>query len=411
MDRIFEYSPEMEDRSKVFRVDADRELSVFDDFVERNRPMLGKRRNRRVWTLASQVAYYPLPNAVPRLIQDYAGPEFFRTAPGGEIWYIEQDTEKLREVWRDEAEVARSFLPDSSAESLLFFSPQGFSGLEVGLLPFHSLWLSLAWARPYVFGTLAPVLRGYFIFLPEHPLTDLDDYEWNLTDALLQNVMDIYSDNHVPSRGPRSIFPAEVAKLDGRKTYLEWAIDAIDALVEATLRVVDSITRLLVQWTISRIAVETYLIAILDIPFLRKTLLYHLLDKYASLVHLAGFPFSGLQPGPAGEVEAWLGLLDWRMWKQEVEPALSKIPRPAGQFMNTGTEWAYDLLRSGDPAPEDLRAYRNTSHGYNIKAAGELLKDTGEIHNDLADISLGLWHWLVAGEIVHHLEDKRASVR
>jgi hypothetical protein len=407
LDRIFEYTSEMEERTKVVR--PDKEVSVFDDYVEGHRRLLGTTKKRRIWTLASQTAYYPLPNAVPRLIQDYVGPEFFRTAPMGEIWYIEQDTEKLRRVWREEAEFAKRILPHSSVESLLFFSPQGFSGMEVGLLPFYSLWLSLAWARPYVFGTLAAALRGYFIFLPDAPLTDLDDYEWNLTDALLDNVMDIYSDRHVPHRGPRSIFPEGVAKQESRKAYLEWAVTRIDCLVEATLGIADSITRLLVQWTISRIAIETYLIAILDVPFIRKTILYHLLDKYASLAHLAEYPFERLRTGMTGETDAWLALLDWQMWERNVQSALSRIPRPAGQFITSRTEWIYEQLRDGDPTPRMLRAYRNTSHGYRIRAAEDLLKDTGEVHNDIADISLGLWHYLLASEFVGHLQDKRVG--
>ncbi len=409
LDRIFEYNPELEARHKVFLVDADKEVPEFDAFVERYRPLLGERRISRVWSLTGQISYYPLANAVPRVIQEYAGPEFFKTSPGGEIWYIEQDIEKLHKAWRDEFEIAKKFAPDSSIEALHFFSPQSFSGLEVGLLPYHSLWLSLAWGHPFVFGTLAAPLRGYVIFLPEWPITDLDDYKWNLTDALLMNVIDIYSDQEVPHRGPRSVFPEALATLPSRKEYLEWAIQGIDSLIEETLRIEHPITRLLIQWTISRIAVETYLIAILDVPILRKTILYHLLDKYASLMHLAEFPFSGLARGQVGEVEAWLAMLRQEMWTQQVMPALSKIPGQVGQFLIHSAEWAYEKLAEGSPTPEQLRAYRNTSHGYTIRDASDLLRDTGEVQNDLPDISLGLWHYLLASEFVDHLRDK--SVR
>ena len=146
-------------------------------------------------------------------------------------------------------------------------------------------------------------------------------------------------------------------------------------------------------------AIDLITICRSDVPYIRKWQFFGLVDAFAALLNeLFQFEIS--------ESDTFMLTLSMNFFENELLPTLEQIPTEI--IRNTLIEHIRHQYESisemGDDdicGPQLLWIYRNTRHGYSLEQRKKmdqqiiLLKHSGSIPNDLPDIAIALWHYVL----------------
>lgn len=211
----------------------------------------------------------------------------------------------------------------------------------------------------------------------------------------------------------RYCFGSKTAEFDATKEYLNWYIDRFNIFYSELLKIgkqndPKERTRCYISGlTISRLAVDAVTILSMDVPSVRKWQFFGFLDALASLINLMKIGKTGMGIDKAKVAE----ILGRRFYQSQLLPALGQIPNPfIREEIITHTKSIYDAIanmkfsiksQEGDSrtvtGPDLIWAYRNARHGYAIteKDQEALLLHSGRIPDDLPDLTIALWHYLL----------------
>jgi hypothetical protein len=185
--------------------------------------------------------------------------------------------------------------------------------------------------------------------------------------------------------------------------YLEWYVEQFNALFEELLAIGQNSDQagrekcLVTGWTINRLAVDTIAISITDAPYIRRWQFFGMLDAIAGLKN----EFEGTSH--YNDAQTAKEMLDLAFFRQTIEPLLSRIPIPAVRDeLLTHTRIQYhaidEMQTDGCTGPELVRLYRNSRHGYTLRNSDDrrqLLEHCGSIPNDMPDLAIALWHYVL----------------
>ena len=192
-------------------------------------------------------------------------------------------------------------------------------------------------------------------------------------------------------------YPDSVVHPESTKQYLDWYINQIGQVMTTIVAIDDAPCRKVVALMINRLAVNIIIIMAVDIPYIRKWYFLGLLDMLASLESLCRQVNERSQ---RQEAELWECFLAPGFWEAVVFPALQQIPVDAirSELLSLSEQQLKAIGNLGSEAIDILRDYRNSYHGYYLlkrKSMERLLQHSGEIPDNLPDLAIGLWHYLL----------------
>lgn len=337
-------------------------------------------------------------NLFPDYLLKLYAPFFFECFEKGEIWFLPFNEDASIQFSIEQSILNRRYNPSdhpfgySQSFGVDFESTLGTIGLEIPMFV----------RFPYLQGSMTGSMRGICCFIIKEPISIYKD-NVILHEKLMDKTKYFYSDSLWEGGNPRYIFPP--MKFDEFKEYFDWYIEALNNLYNFVLNLPDIESKRLVSFSIARSCLDTYLIQILEQPYLRKNLFFTLLDKYAGLVH-------EFRTGVRGDVDIWNKLLSFNFFENNLESITNNTPsalRLSGFIGDHLRDIVNHLLTSKysdwdkrklheDEAIEILRTYRNTHHGYLLydDQRTTILQHDGDIPNYLPDYSLDLWHIFLA---------------
>jgi hypothetical protein len=334
-------------------------------------------------------------NNIPYHFEKSIAPFFFRSFPNAAIWFVERNQEELRLIFNREFNLARNIF--GVEQALWGKYPQSMSGLNIyDTLQDFGLGLSLIVNFPKINGSNALTNWGSFLFIPEYPIDISEEYQLNITDALVGNLNLLYADDRTITTGTRHRWKYFESELIPK--YLEWYVDHLGTLADFVRSQKDLEAFYLASLTLSRICVETYGIQSSRSCFFRKIAFFNLLDKYACLI-------KEFSKTTISEVDIWKTIVKQSYYKKKLKRFLRKIDAHVGSHFEGIAKECYEdntltlSLEKEANLPEDeiadlLRAYRDSHHGYLLWKSKRklLLTHSGNISNALPDLSIILWH-------------------
>ena len=155
---------------------------------------------------------------------------------------------------------------------------------------------------------------------------------------------------------------------------------------------------LIAGWTVNRLAVDMLTISLADVPYVRTWQLFSFLDALANLINELTKDKTNQQKDAQKVSE----LLTLEYFQNVIKPELEKIPVQAirdGIIAHTNSIYeAIEAMGTRDMSGQRLlRAYRNSRHGYaiNEKERKALIEHSGKMPDDLPDLGIALWHYLL----------------
>lgn len=206
------------------------------------------------------------------------------------------------------------------------------------------------------------------------------------------------------SRPSRYEFALKNIDYSSTKYYIRWYVSRYNELIERLIAIgkpnaSDRQKALVTGWTLNRLAVDAYTILVTDAPYLRKWQFFGFLDALAALRN----ELDKTGHDKDSDRRTATSMLSREFYSATLLPVLRQIPQASLQAeieKHTGTIYsAIENLDTGDAAGADLLwDYRNTRHGYtlrNTESRRRLLLHDGAIPNDLPDLAIALWHYLL----------------
>ena len=214
------------------------------------------------------------------------------------------------------------------------------------------------------------------------------------------------------SRPSRYSFNEKTASFGVTKPYLSWYIDQFNTFFKNLLEIGkqnDPEMRILCTiagLTVSRLAVDVLIILLSDVPSIRKWQFFSFIDAFASLFNLLSKNKENYY-----DKQRAIEFLQVPFSENELVSIIDQIPVVSIQGeLKPHTKNIYDSINSmgieiasqpGERSlfgPELLWAYRHARHGYALRDETEkmvLLFDSGKIPNDLPDLVIALWHYIL----------------
>lgn len=220
-------------------------------------------------------------------------------------------------------------------------------------------------------------MQGVFLFFPQ-PSARLQSWgeDDHLRAAIQANVDRIFGDDREPHRSQRAVVPASRLPLEGIEGLTEWWLGCIARTWDRLTRYGDS-EMFTIGLTLSRTFAESLIVNTSFNHLVRKTMMFHAIDKLASLRHRKSRGQS--------EAEVWKRLVSRSFMRQQILPFLRRVPACAPLLKDMVEGLARGMEYEG-LSPRVLRAYRNTAHGYRIRDERLLLKHAEPLGNDLPDL-------------------------
>ena len=137
----------------------------------------------------------------------------------------------------------------------------------------------------------------------------------------------------------------------------------------------------------------------MDAPYIRKWQFFGLLDAVAALKN----EFDGTGHKGNKDRDTAQEMLEKPFLQQFLEPTLGRIPVRAIRdevLAHTRAQYdAVDQMRTDDQTGSKLLwLYRNSRHGYTLRDTNkrrQMLEHCGTIPNDLPDLAVALWHYVL----------------
>ena len=208
----------------------------------------------------------------------------------------------------------------------------------------------------------------------------------------------------------RHCFSEDVATFGATKEYLNWYIERFNVFFDKLLAIGQENDKekrekcLVAGWTINRLAVDVLTISLVDAPYIRKWHFFGLLDAVAALKN----EFDNV--GHDKDHDTAKKMLEEPFLQQFLEPALDQIPvKSIRDEVIAHTRTQYEAIAKMKIVDKEkgsvlisgsdlIWLYRNTRHGYTLRKTDDriaLLKHSGEIPNDLSDLAIALWHYVL----------------
>lgn len=356
---------------------------------------------------AEELAHVPLRNHFSDYLYEFYAPFFFKTFPNGRIVFFPFDRHAARHIDSTLYSVSRrykvSFEPlfgQSQGMALDFLDTVGVTGLRLPLIP----------RFPFLQGYDTYTENGVFYFLIDTPINILHSDNISLREKLFFDTGGFFSDHRAePFHSDHSAWLGRPLDSVQQLDYLRWYVSTMNNLVDFVSAIQDPKVITLTSFTIGRICLDTHLLQIIDNPYLRKSLFFNLLDKYANLVVFTRYGNNATQ---SMEFDVWNRLLSYIEFGSRLKPILKNTPQyleliPQSEYflkdMIRFMLWSKygKMVKPKSRLAEAmmyLRNYRNSLHGYllNTEAKREsFLTHNGEIPNYLPDYSFVLWHALI----------------
>ncbi len=335
-------------------------------------------------------------NLFPDYLLKIFSPFFFKKFPNGKIWFLPFNENSMNHFMTEEAILAKKYEPSNDpfvlAQSLGidFDAMLNSIGLEIPMFV----------RFPYLQGSMTGSTKGVVCFVINDPISIYGD-RLILHEKLLDKTKYVYTDSTwEPFSNPRHTY--QTLDMDKFSKYFDWYIESLNQLYDFVLNLPDLETKRLVSFSLARICFDTYLIQIIEQPYLRKMLFFTLLDKYANLIPDLG--------SSRDETEIWRDLLSHSFFDNNFKNIAEKVPeslevlpgmrdnlqRTIGHVLHSKYEDWSEIESHEEEAINFLRTYRNSHHGYLIRNRSDFFKHTGDIPNHLPDYSLDLWHTFLA---------------
>ena len=224
-------------------------------------------------------------------------------------------------------------------------------------------------------------------------------------------------DGSKTSRSSRYSFKENVANFDSTRQYLEWYISVFNTFFTNLLEFGRKLPKeksasfLVATWTINRLAADMLTLSSTDVPYVRKWQFFSFLDALANLLNeLTTQGSSHSRDAQRIEAKIFEKLLKPQFFQNEIMPVLNLIPVSAIRdeviahtqsiyetIESMGTEIEINNSAERINGQELLRAYRNSRHGFAIKEKEKnaIIAHSGKIPDDLPDLGIALWHYLL----------------
>jgi hypothetical protein len=342
----------------------------------------------KLMKIKSEIENYTLINERNRVLLEILAPEFFKVFQSGEIWFLELNAKELHKIYsnepmpenEDDDEVRTSYLPND------FKSIKGnFS---------FAIWLNLMMFSlyPYINGVISNLTENHFIiFFTNHTFNCLDEHSTS-RELISSAFRDIYSDNIGVIKGQSGVFPIKYAVFQNNKDYYHWYIKQANSLIGELLKIEDLKKRIILSLTLNRIAIDTLINELTNIPYRKKILLFGVVDKISNLFTQLGCI------DKKDEIEIWKKLFSYDFYINNIADVFSSLPRSTAYIFNKNAEWIYeylDLIKDNTDA-DVLWELRNSYHSYGLCNLDILLNHSGEINNDLTSLAKIFWLWLLS---------------
>lgn len=204
---------------------------------------------------------------------------------------------------------------------------------------------------------------------------------------------------NTPSRYP---FKEDIAEFEVTKKNLDWYINECfnkffsHLLAKGKQNNTQSREdHIIAGWTVNRLAIDAFTILSSDVPYIRKWQFFGFLDALASLKNR-------VEGSTNNDADTAKNILQKSFFQADLLPVLGQIPvETMRDQIIAHTENIYDAIedmKTDDKSgPDLLWAYRNSRHGYNIRAIKTLLLHSGKIPDNLPDLCIALWHYILLG--------------
>lgn len=230
-------------------------------------------------------------------------------------------------------------------------------------------------------------------------------------------------DSSKSSEPSRHLFSEGLANLETTKEYLSWYVEKFNVFYENLLKIGkqdDPEKRTLcfvAGLTASRLAVEAVTILSTDVPIIRKWQFFDFLDATANFINLV----TGKKTSAKNDKAKVLEILQEDFFEKEILPSLESIPiDKVREELISHTKSIFKKIKEMKievnsrkekyiiTGPEILWAYRNTHHGYALtdKDKNALLLHSGSVFDDLPDLTIALWHFIMIRFPFNNLTDE-----
>jgi hypothetical protein len=332
-------------------------------------------RHKRLRYICSTAYYFH--NHVGRACQRFVWPVFFKTFPNGRILIVKLEENWFRSVWPGQPGHLRD--PEDQYSSLIKPVPQEMSGLQAENFPLNILELAALGIYPLILFDVAHAVDLTFVYVPDLAIKHSQMKQPGAFCHILWRLHHVYDDQWTfdSSRGPKSAAPAKAFNPSENIEFIEWTITQIRNRMEELLVISDFVQREQFAMTFSRAAVDAILAVSTQLPYMSKVFFFTCLDKLANmLVQINAFD---------SETNAWSHLVSLSFLEGELQDFMAEIPGAAGRALRSIVVWVSENLQIDNITPEILRDYRNSHHGYHLRAeiVKRIYNHSGELHNDI----------------------------
>lgn len=320
---------------------------------------------------------------------------FFREYPSGQVWIFDL-AECLSDPFESKLDLFDRSEPRQARSALRLAVTSAQNGLDVSALPYFALAFLASSIHPLILcDSVLTYDRYLLLYVPDRSLRYSVMLEGNSAyQRVLWKLLDVFDDGETyGDRGPKWQVSAQrispIANLD----YIEWFTSTLGCRMRELDGICDLGSRIQLTLTISRLFCDAILCLTSELPYMSKMFFFAFLDKLANV---------SARWENVSDTQAWLSLVDRRHLMDCVLPTLSSISGTAGDYFRAVVDGALAEMGRDDLTPEELRAIRNSSHGYFLKSESleQLMRHTGEFSNDVtllvAPLMLNLlsmqWH-------------------
>lgn len=328
-------------------------------------------------------------NLIGRTLFKYVFPEFFKKFSLGQIWLVEVDENWWFTTWKTQRNIAEK----NNMRSRVGEFPQEFSGLQEENLINMALDVLSYSLYPLLHCEVVSVNTNLIlIFIPDRALqySQMEEAE-SLYAHLLWKFIHVFNDQWTfdSTRGLKSKADPTVFNPINLLDYFEWYINLLNKRLEDLVQISDEHIRQQRAMTLNSIICDLFLCISSELPYLSKMSFFNIVDKISNFIHGLGIGSS--------ETTLWKYFLSKEFLSNELINCIKNIPGILGEEMVSTIGWILKQIDLDHINPDLLRDLRNSKHGYLLNQVrwDNLCKHTGEIHNDLVQLAIPLWLYVL----------------
>jgi hypothetical protein len=240
-------------------------------------------------------------------------------------------------------------------------------------------WLATLFFPHFLFA-IAHTMHGMFILFSSPPGKLAS---WGENDPVLGAVVSplqgMFGDSRGLHRDQRATFRSDSLPLDQVGLLTEWWINRVANTWDRLTLLTDDGAMFATALTLSRAVAESMIVNTSFNHLVRKSLMFHAIDKLASLRHKTG------AAGNLSEADIWKQMISRSFLNRRLLPFVGNLAGCRTALTKMLDRVSHGLHENA-LTPRILRAYRNTAHGYRIRDEKVILRHGEPIDNDLPDL-------------------------